>query len=101
MLNPKLTAVVTALILFGGSQSGNAAYDIEQLRVIDQHIQSKNCGGLRTYLQSNPGIMSGSDPLAQELRTFVDGVDGGLIDCLAAQPDSGSAVSEFFLEQIY
>ncbi len=89
MPNAKLTAVITALMLIAGSTGANAAYSLQQLQVIEQLILAKDCGALLRYLQSNPGIMSGSDPLAQELRSFSEGVTGGIIECLSAQPDAG------------
>jgi len=85
MINPRLTAVVTALMLFGSAMKLNAAYDIDQLRIIDQLISAKDCSALMGYLRANPSITSGSDPLAQELRSFVDGVEGGLVNCLSAE----------------
>ncbi|MGI9391597.1 MAG: hypothetical protein ACR2O1_16185 [Boseongicola sp.] len=85
MSNSKLLAVITALIYLGGHSGAHAAYSIEQLREIEQLITSKNCGGLRGYLHTNPEIIEGADPLAEELRKFAFGVDTGLIQCLAAR----------------
>ena len=86
MLNPKLTAIVTTLILIGGGQSANAAYNLRQLQQIEQYVASKDCGGLLGYLEANPTIMAGNDSLAVELRNFANGVEGGLIQCLSAPP---------------
>ncbi len=90
MPNAKLTAVITALMLITGSPGANAAYNLQQLQVIEQLILAKDCGALLGYLQSNPEIMRGNDPLAQELRSFSEGVTGGIIQCLSAQPNTGS-----------
>ncbi|MGJ8584392.1 MAG: hypothetical protein ACSHXD_09895 [Marinosulfonomonas sp.] len=86
MLSPKLTAIVTTLILIGGGHSAHAAYNLQQLQQIEQYVASKDCGGLLGYLESNPSIMAGSDSLAVELRNFANGVEGGLIQCLSAPP---------------
>ncbi len=85
MPNSKLTAVITALMFIAGAPGANAAYNLQQLQVIEQLILAKDCGALLRYLQSNPEIMDGGDPLAQELRSFSEGVNGGIIECLSAQ----------------
>lgn len=90
MPNPKLTAIITALMFIAGSGGANAAYNLTQLRQIEQYILSKNCSALLGYLQQNPGIMDGGDLLAQELRSFANGVEGGLIQCLSARTGSGN-----------
>lgn len=99
MPNPKLTAIITALIFIAGTGAANAAYNLAQLRQIEQYIASKNCGGLLGYLQQNPGIMNGNDLLAQELRSFANGVEGGLIQCLSAQTGSGNP--DVALQRVY
>ncbi|MGR3661643.1 MAG: hypothetical protein ACU0CA_10735 [Paracoccaceae bacterium] len=89
MPNPNLMAVITALIFFAGTGGAKASYNLGQLQQIEQFILSKDCGALLGYLQLNPAIMDGDDQLALELRSFADGVEGGLIQCLSA-----STVSE-------
>ena len=84
MPDPRLTAVITALIMMGSGHGANAAYNLTQLQIIEGYILAKNCGGLLGYLNQNPTIMAGDDPLAQELRSFADGVEGGIIECLSA-----------------
>lgn len=101
MINPKLTAVVTALTLFGSAFRLHAAYDISQLKVIEQLIASKDCSALIGYLQANPAITSGSDPLAQELRAFVNGVEGGLVKCLSASQVTSTQSVASHAERIY
>jgi len=83
MPNPRLTAVITALIMMGSGHGVNAAYNLTQLQIIEGYILAKNCGGLLGYLNQNPTIMAGNDPLAQELRSFANGVEGGIIECLS------------------
>ena len=99
MPNPKLTAIITALMFVAGSTGANAAYNLAQLQEIERYILSKNCGELLGYLQANPGIMDGGDLLSQELRSFADGVEGGLIQCLSAQTGSGNP--DVDLQRIY
>ena len=91
MPSNKLFAIITALIYFGGNSGVLAGYSIEQLREIEQLVVTKNCGGLRGYLQSNPTVIEGADPLAEELRKFAFGVDTGLIQCLAARTTAPGA----------
>ena len=86
MPSPRLMAVVTALMLVASAKSGQAGYNLAQLRQIETLISSKDCGGLLSYLESNPGIVEGNDPLALELRNFMFGVRGGLIECVSVGP---------------
>lgn len=67
---PKLLTIVTALILMSG-QAAWAEYSLEQLQEIERHILSKNSFALAEMLRENPDLMAGDDPLAQELRTFM------------------------------
>lgn len=87
MPNPRLLAVITALSCLGAGSTAFAAYTLEQLREIERMVVSKDCGGLRIYLDTNPSLLQGVDPLAAELRSFVQGVDTGLIECLSLRPD--------------
>jgi hypothetical protein len=99
MPNPKLTAIITALMFVANSNGANAAYNLTQLQEIERYIVSKDCGALLDYLQSNPGIMDGSDLLSQELRSFADGVEGGLIQCFSTQDvtrNSGSGPQRIY-----
>lgn len=84
MPNPNLMAVITALMFLAGTSGAKASYNLAQLQQIEQYILSKDCSALLGYLQLNPAIMDGDDQLAQELRSFADGVEGGLIQCLSA-----------------
>lgn len=84
MPSPKLTALITALLFMAGTHGATAAYNLQQLQEIERYIATKNCGALLGYLQQNPSIMSGNDLLAQELRSFANGVEGGIISCLSA-----------------
>ena len=78
-------AIITALMLMAGNTPARAAYDINQLQQIEKYIVNKDCGALWQYLVSNPGIMTGSDALARELRVFVSATERGQIGCFASR----------------
>ena len=86
MPNPRLIAAITALVFIAGAQGGHAAYTFGQLQDIEKLIRSKDCGALWFYLQDNPDLMEGNYPLADELRKFAFGIEGGAIDCIFAPP---------------
>lgn len=83
MPSPKLVAIITALTCLAGARGAYASYTMEQLATIERLIFAKDCGGLRTYIDAYPGLLEGDDALADELRSFANGVDTGLISCLA------------------
>lgn len=84
MPHSRLLATITALCLFGGGVQAQSVFTFAVLQDIERLIVSKDCAGLRNYLAADPRLMAGSDPLARELRSFANGVDSGLIDCLSA-----------------
>ncbi|MCB2117210.1 MAG: hypothetical protein KDE00_13160 [Rhodobacteraceae bacterium] len=86
MPEPKLMAIVTALMLMAGTVPARAAYNIEQLQQIEQYIVGKDCGGLWTYLNANPTIMAGDDALARELKIFVSATERGQVACFGVRP---------------
>lgn len=85
MPNPKLMAVITALIMITGSSGLRAEYSLAQLQELERLILGKNCGNLWDYLQKNPEIMAGNDALARELQVFVQSTQNGLLSCFAAR----------------
>ena len=84
----RLTAVITALMLSGWSHEACAKYSLLQLQVIEQLILDKDCGALLRYLAENPELMAGEDVLARELRSFVDNVDGKIIQSISLKSDA-------------
>lgn len=86
MPSPKLVAIITALTCLAGGSGAFAAYTMEQLVEIERLIVSKDCGGLRAYIDQYPSLLVGEDALADELRSFAQGIDTGLISCLAYRP---------------
>ncbi len=92
MPEPRLMAVITALLMLAGTSPVRVGYDLDQLRQIEALILAKDCGALWEYLVSNPSIMTGEDALARELRVFVAATERGQIDCFAARPPSLAVV---------
>lgn len=88
MPSPKLIAVITALTCLAGAQGAYAAASAEQLTAIEDLIVTRNCAGLRDYLDQNPALLEGDDALAEELRNFANGIDSGLISCLSYRSSS-------------
>ena len=103
MPSNKLLAIITVLTCLGGAANAQS-YPIDQLREIERLIVARDCGGLRIFLAVHSNLIEGSDPLAQELRKFVYGVDQGLIECLSlSEVDAATAstVSRFVDEEPY
>lgn len=92
MPEPRLMAVITALVLMMGTSAARAAYDVEELRQIEGLILRKDCGALWQYLVDNPAIMAGEDALARELRIFVAATERGQLACFAARPPAPAIV---------
>ena len=86
MFHPRLIAVITALGLLASTTAGRAEYSLPQLQEIERLISAKNCAGLWTYVRANPGIMAGTDPLANELRVFIASTERGQLNCFASRP---------------
>lgn len=84
MLTPKLLATITALLLIAGTSELRAEYNLSQLQEIERLVLSKNTAALGRFLTANPQIMSGADPLARELRSFLDCVEDEQLDCFAS-----------------
>lgn len=51
--------------------------------MIEQLILDKDFGTLLRYLAENPELMDGEDELARELWSFVDNVDGKIIQSIS------------------
>jgi hypothetical protein len=71
MRAPKLITVITAVIMMAGRISG-AEYSLTQLQEIERYIMANDRAALWALLRNNPNLMVGNDPLAQELRTFME-----------------------------
>ncbi|MEL7345890.1 MAG: hypothetical protein AAFN59_13720 [Pseudomonadota bacterium] len=71
MRRSRLLAVLTAILMLGAAPSAQAAYTLAQLQVIETLLLDGNLTALRQFLENNPGILDGDDPLAIELREFL------------------------------
>jgi hypothetical protein len=90
MPSPRLLAVVTAMLMIAGAAGGQQGASLGDLERIESFIQSKDCGGLWSFVTTQPGLLEGNDPLARELRVFVASTERGLLDCFASR---GGAVA--------
>ncbi|MBW4708916.1 hypothetical protein KX928_14095 [Roseobacter sp. YSTF-M11] len=86
MAGNKLIAIVTVLILVGSTGNAQDNVTIDELRAIESLIDGKDWRGLYSYVQANPKLTAGNDPLAVELRTFVDDAKRGALTTFNAAP---------------
>ena len=70
MAEPRLIAVVTALLMLVAASPLRAAYDLNQLREIDRLMSSADWAGLAAYLRSLTGVEADTAELA-DFRAFV------------------------------
>lgn len=84
MPEPRLIAVLTAIVLLAGTAPLRAAYSLEELREIERLVLAKDSAALGAFLAVNPGITSGDDPLARELRSFQNCLRSGRLECFAS-----------------
>jgi hypothetical protein len=80
-----LIAVVTALLMIAPVGRADAA-TLEQLVAIDGMISQRDWGGLWAYVNKNPSLLVGSDPLAAELRRFLLSMNLETMDSYAQTP---------------
>jgi len=92
MPDPRLMAIITALSLISSTGAGVAQDSFAKLQQLEKLIVSKDCGGMRNFIGANPELTQGNDPLAVELRSYVNKLDNGLINCFAA-PEPGSELA--------
>lgn len=85
MPDPRLIAIVTALVLMGSGTPGRADFSFDQLKTIEQLVLSRDSLALGRYLAANPRLTQGDDPLARELRSFQNCMSSGRLDCFASQ----------------
>lgn len=77
MPQPRLVAILTALLLLSGGRAAQAGFTYEQLVEVDRLVAAKNYSGLRSFLQANPEVLIGDEPLANELRLFLLRINSG------------------------
>lgn len=77
MPQSRLTAVLTALMLLSTSRAALAGFSFEQLVAIDGLVAARDYAGLKSFIETNPQVLLGNEPLANELRLFLLKVDTG------------------------
>lgn len=80
------------LILMGSSAQAQDNVSIQELQAIESLIAGKDWRALYTYVVANPKFTTGNDPLAVELRSFVDDTKRGLLNTYDG--DSERSVSD-------
>lgn len=87
MPDPRLVAVITAMMLIAGGFGGAARADfsLEQLQDLERLVLARDTGALWAYIQANSGVLQGDDPLARELRLFAEATARGQLDYYAAR----------------
>ncbi|MEZ5887036.1 MAG: hypothetical protein R3D56_09170 [Paracoccaceae bacterium] len=101
MPDPRLLAIVTALVLMGGTLPGKAEFSLDQLKTIEQLVLSHDSLALGSYLAANPRLTQGDDPLARELRTFQNCLSSGRLDCFASQRTVTATAQPAAVRSIY
>ena len=84
MPNPRLTAILTALMLSSAATPGYGEYSLEELQLLEQLVVMKDTVALGRLLAANPQFARGDDPLARELRGFQTCYRTGQLDCFAS-----------------
>jgi hypothetical protein len=80
-----LIAVVTALLMIAPAGRAAAA-TLDQLVTIDNMIAQRDWGALWSYVNANPSLLVGNDPLAVELRRFILSMNTETMDAYAQTP---------------
>lgn len=84
MPDPRLTAIITALMLSAGAAPTYADFSLDELQLIERLVLAKDTAGLGRLLATNPNLIRGEDPLARELRGFNVCYQTGRLDCFAS-----------------
>jgi hypothetical protein len=79
MANPKLLALVTALMLVVGTPVAFGAVSQDQLQQLETLIVSQQWADLNAYLLEHPELVSGNDVLADELKVFLASYSQGVL----------------------
>jgi hypothetical protein len=75
-----LFAIVTMLILMGGSAHAQQELTMQELLTMEKLIESGDWRALYTYVRMNPNLTAGTGALAVELRSFVSEVERGQLN---------------------
>ncbi|WP_147450650.1 hypothetical protein [Rhodophyticola porphyridii] len=90
MANQRLLAALTALLLVAGTPSAQAAYTLTNLLELERFVLAEDWEALMRYIERNPALLEGADPLAVELRTFLESIEGDFLGALGANFDAPS-----------
>lgn len=87
MPDPRLVAVITAMMLIGGGfgAAARAEFSLAQLQDLERLVLARDTGALWAYIQAHPEVLQGTDPLAHELRLFAEATARGQLDYYAAR----------------
>lgn len=87
MPDPRLVAVITAMMLIAGGFGGaaRAEFSLDQLQELERLVLARDTAALWAYIQANPEVLLGEDPLARELRLFAEATTRGQLDYYAAR----------------
>jgi hypothetical protein len=92
--------LLSSVLAIGLGQTAHAVYTQDDLVTLKSIVESGNTQAVLAFIQANPDIMTGSDPLADALRDFVSsregllgGVFGQRVPSLAEVPDLPNGVS--------
>lgn len=94
MTDSRLIGIVTALLFLTTSQNARAEITLEHLLAIDQLLSTNDTRALRSYLERNPELLTGTDELSAELRSFYEAASTGTLNFgYTAGPTAGTAAA--------
>lgn len=64
-------ALLSSVLALGLGQAAHAVYTFEQLEVLRELVDQGDTQAILLYLQANPVLLDGEDPLAVILREFL------------------------------
>ena len=64
-------AVLSSVLALGLGQAGHAVYSQDQLEVLRELIEDGDTQAILAFIQANPTLLEGEDPLAIALRDFI------------------------------
>ena len=97
--------LLTSVLAVGLGQAAKATYTQDDLVTLRSLVDAGNTQGVLAFINANPQVMNGADPLADALRDFVasregflGGVFGQNVPRLAEVPDlpAGTTSDDFF-----
>jgi len=89
MAQPRLIAIVTALLLMGVGSPALATYTLAQLQDIDRMLSARDWGALASYVRANPQLLESTDALGVELQTFLSSYGRSQLDLFASRTGTG------------